>query len=515
MRFYSVFLFLVLSFTLASAQSSFLILDKEENLMYENYLVNTIDTFHSSIYPRMLSSVTNYDSIQSTLQVQSSSPFSNHLRNEYPIELFKQSTQVTPLINISNDFLNPSSSAYTLGTGLLLHSNIGKKVSIHTAVYGALERFGIEEQRAIDSTHILPHIGEYNANINGAYSYTNWQAYITYQPYRFINFQAGKQYNFLGDGYRSLLLSDNSSPYPFIKATVTAGKIQYLILYQFLQDMDTRFATYPNEKKYSTSHYLSWNIGKRFNLNLFETVIWRDELEPGVHRGYDFNYMNPVIFFRPIEFSIGSPDNVIMGGGYRLRLFKKTNLYGQLVLDEFKLKEMKSESGWWGNKYGYQLGLKIYDLFKISNLFVLGEYNTVKPFTYSHWSSMENYGNMHQALAHPLGSNFKEIIGLINYRKNRWQFQAKLSLAKVGIDKDTINYGQNIYRSYDDNRQEYNNYTLQGELTQITKAEVKTTYIVNPLWNLRLEAGIRIYSYSNSIETLKENQLFLTLKTLF
>ena len=499
------------------AQNNFLIIDKETNLLYESQVINESDTFHSAIYPRTITSITNYDSVQQSFQTNSKG-FSNYIHNKNPNSFFNQTSKIIPLINLelSKDF-SGQKSPYTVGAGLLLQSNFGKKVSFEFSVYGAQQRFGIDSKKQIDSTKILPHIGEYNAQVNGAYVYTNWEGYISYKPYKFLNFQIGKDQNFFGDGQRSLLLSGNSSPYKFVKAIVSVGKIKYVVLYQFMKDIDTGIEKTPNELKFSTTHFLSWNLGKRFNINLFETVIWRDKLEDGVHRGYDFNYMNPIIFLRPVEYSIGSADNVIMGGGFRLRLFKKTNIYGQLVLDEFKLAELKANTGWWANKYGYQLGVKIYDLFKIKNLFVLGEYNYVRPFTYSHWTSMENYGNMYEPLAHPLGANFKEIIGLLNYRKNRWQFQARFSLAKLGVDiaSDSTNYGQNIYRSYRDNVNEYGNYTLQGELTQIQSSELKLGYIINPLWNFRIEAGLRVYSYTNSVEELKQQMFFIALKTLF
>lgn len=496
------------------AQNSFLVIDKETNLQYESKLIGLSDTFHSAIYPRTIRSITNYDSLQISIRTDKKGAL-DYFSNKYFIGN-TNSFYINPIINIeaSKDF-SGHSAPYSTGGGFQIHSDIGEKVSFEFSFYGAKQRFGIGDQRQIDSTSVLPHIGTYNAKIDDAYVYTNWQAYLSYRPYRFLNFQAGKQKNFLGDGYRSLLLSDNSSSYPFVKAIVDVGKIQYIVLYQFLKDIDTEFETVPNEQKYSTSHFLSWNIGKRININLFETVIWRDQLEASVHRGYDFNYVNPIIFLRPVEFSIGSPDNVIMGGGFRFRILKNTNFYGQFILDEFKLKEMVSDAGWWANKYGYQMGVKVYDLFKIKNLFVLGEYNVVRPFMYSHKSSMENYGNMYQALAHPLGSNFKELLALVNYRKNRWQFQTKMSFAKVGIDQDSTNYGQNIYRSYFDNAQEYGNFILQGRLTQIVKTEIKFSYLVNPLWNLRLETGLRLYSYSNNLEQEQQNSFFLSLKTLF
>jgi len=496
------------------AQNSFLIIDKEENLLYESELISLSDSFHSAIYPRVITDITNYDSLLK-YSLKEEKGALDYFSNKYFIGN-SSSFYINPILNfgVTKDF-SGRPSPYTAGGGFRMHSDIGKKVSFEFSFYGAKQRFGIGQQKQIDSTNILPQIGAYNAKINGSYVYTNWEGYLSYRPYRFLNLQAGKQKNFLGDGYRSLLLSDNSSSYPFVKAIVNIGKIQYIVLYQFLKDIDTEFETEPNELKYSTSHFLSWNIGKRININLFETVIWRDQLEPSVRRGYDFNYLNPIIFLRPVEYSIGSPDNVIMGGGFRFRLLKNTNFYGQLILDEFKLKEMVSNAGWWANKYGYQIGVKIYDLFKIKNLFVLGEYNVVRPFMYSHKSSMENYGNMYQPLAHPLGSNFKELIALVNYRKNRWQIQTKMSFAKVGFDQDSTNYGQNIYRSYFDNTNEYGNFILQGKLTEIIKTEIKFSYLVNPLWNLRVETGFRFYSYSNESEQAKQNSFFLSLKTLF
>lgn len=512
-----LFLCIFLSDAVVMAQSTFLNIDKEDNLMYESTLINSVDSFHSSIYPHIISDVINYQSIQHSL-LKDKKGFSKYSLNKAPIHAKgkKNDFRIVPLINLklSKDFTDHN-SPYTAGAGLLFQTQMGKKFTIQYAIYGALQQFNVEDQRQINSTQILPHIGEYNAKINSAYSYTNWQGYVSYQAAPYFNIQVGKDQNFWGDGYRSLLLSDNSSPYPFIKATVSVGKLKYIVLYQFLKDIDTEFQDYPNEKKYSTSHYLSWNIGKRININLFESVIWRDQIENGPRRGFDFNYANPIIFFRPVEFSIGSPDNMIMGGGFRFRMFKKTNFYGQVVMDEFKLSEIKARNGWWANKYGYQIGMKVYDLFKVENLFILGEYNWVRPFTYSHWSSMENYGNMFQSLAHPLGANFNEFIGIINYRKNRWQFQGKLSFAQVGIDSDSINNGHNIYRPYNENRAEYGHETLQGELTQIIKAEAKATYIINPVWNLKLETGIRLYRYSNTIESQNQATLFIGLKTIF
>ena len=90
-------------------------------------------------------------------------------------------------------------------------------------------------------------------------------------------------------------------------------------------------------KKWNVMHYLDWSVTKWLNIGIFETIIWQNEDSLGVYRGFEFNYLNPVIFLRPVEFSVGSPDNVLMGITGKLTLFKNHILYGQLAIDEFKL----------------------------------------------------------------------------------------------------------------------------------------------------------------------------------
>ena len=74
---------------------------------------------------------------------------------------------------------------------------------------------------------------------------------------------------------------------------------------------------------------------------------------------------NPNIFFRPIEYNIGSSDNSFFGVNLKATIFKKHILYSQLILDEFLLEEIRNNNGWWANKYGFQFGYKSFDLFEI------------------------------------------------------------------------------------------------------------------------------------------------------
>src|SRR5262249_22762278 len=113
-----------------------------------------------------------------------------------------------------------------------------------------------------------------------------------------------------------------------------------------------------------------------------------------------------------------------------------------LVMDEFVLDHIKSGDGWWANKFAVQLGGKYIDAFGIPNLDLQGEFNIARPFTYSHNTQYGNYSHYQQPLAHPLGANFKELVGVVRYQPlPRLNLTGKLMVRSVGRDSTDYNWG--------------------------------------------------------------------------
>src|SRR5690606_17485657 len=192
--------------------------------------------------------------------------------------------------------------------------------------------------------------------------------------------------------------------------------------------------------KYAAMHHLDVNITRWLNIGLFEGVIF------GRVDKFDFGYLNPIIFYRSIEQQNGSFDNSVAGLDFKANVAKKFQFYGQLLLDEFKLSEVKAGNGWWANKFGFQLGAKYIDAFNIRNLDLQFEHNRARPFTYSHRDSVANYSHYNQPLAHPLGANFKEFIAIARYQPApKWMIQAKAIAYTQGRDLNQISYGSNIF----------------------------------------------------------------------
>jgi hypothetical protein len=209
------------------------------------------------------------------------------------------------------------------------------------------------------------------------------------------------------------------------------------------------------KKKYAAMHHLSINATKWLNIGLFEGVNF------GRANHFDFSYMLPVIFLRSIEGNNGSPDNAVIGIDAKANIAKTAQLYGQLLIDEFNIKELRKDKTWWGNKIGFQLGGKYIDVFGISNLDAQVEWNWIRPFTYSHYDSVGSYVHYNQPLAHPLGANLSEFIGILKYQPlPRLYITGKAIYYKQGLDSAGYNFGSNPLREYDDGRLRYYGYPM-------------------------------------------------------
>lgn len=308
------------------------------------------------------------------------------------------------------------------------------------------------------------------------------------QANKFFTFSGGIGKNFFGEGYRSLLLSDNGAAQPFFKIETSFAGIKYVNLYNFWKDNTVD----PNNKsldirKFSAIHYLSWNITRDINLSVFETVVWQGK-DTLTNRGFDFNYINPIVFYRPVEYGLGSSDNVLLGANLSYKINKNHNIYAQFILDEFLLSELRAKSRWWANKFGGQIGYKS-NRFLMDDLYFQIEFNGVRPFTYSHKSSVHSYGHMNSSVTHPIGANFFEVLNILSYKKKKHRFTNKMTFSAYGADTDSISYGQDIFKSYSLRDGTYGHLTMQGLRMNVFNETLIYEYELLPKINMYLIAA--------------------------
>lgn len=373
--------------------------------------------------------------------------------------------------------------------GVTIRGMIAKKIGFYTSVVENLERAPQFVQDRVTEYRAIPNAGRFNLYKGTGWDYSDARGGITFNAAKFIDFQFAYDKNFIGNGYRSLFLSDFGSNYMFLKVNTRIWKLNYENIFMELNPQfpkAVRDADILLDKKYAAMHHLSLNATKWLNVGLFEAVIF------GRKNDFDFMYLNPIIFLRTAEKQNNSPDNGFVGFDFKANLKKRAQVYGQILFDELIIKELTSGNGWWGNKFGLQGGVKYIDAFNVSNLDVQGEVNMVRPFTYSHYDSTASYGHYNQALAHPLGANFVEAIGIVKYQPlPRLNATAKLIFWKQGIDTGAANYGSNIFKLYNTRSGgDYGYKMVSGARANGINAQLLVTYEVKE--NLFFDGNILI-----------------------
>lgn len=457
---------------------------------FQPYLYSTLNTFHDSIFKN-----TSSPKLKSTAlsKVFNDAP---NKRNQYQL-------QVLPIIHSIQGFDGKPTSENGIGTQLYLNINNDFTTYGNGIIYQSSFPFFIDT--AIYQTQYIRNIGFFKDN---RYRYYYWNVYMSYSK-SYFNFQLGNGKMFIGNGYRSLLLSDIAPPYPYLKLQTNFWKIQYNIFYMLLQHYIPGTNTNSIQNKYSTMHTLSINVNKKWNVLLFENVVWQGT-DTNRYRGLDPTYLSPVIFIRPQEYQQGSADNVMMGINTSYIITRRLQLYAQLAMDEFYLKEIRAGKGWWANKQAWQIGLYLLNFVGIKNLNLRIEYNEAKPYTYSHGSPAQNYAHLGTPLAHPFGANFREFVTTLNYSIRRWNVRIHNVYAEIGKDSLSAqsNVGQNIFLSYTTRGKEYNNYTLQGIRSYFNHFQTDISYLLIPTMNMR--AQITLAYRTNYDVTFKLQNMWIS-----
>ncbi len=360
--------------------------------------------------------------------------------------------EIKPMLNLGIGKDQYDSDIYLMNQrGLIVNGSVDNKVYFHSTILETQARFTSNIRAIYQETGMLPGSGFVKRYYSNVYEFTDGVDYLLSRGHLgfklsgHIDLQFGHGRNFIGNGYRSLILSDRTTNYLFAKINWRIGKVQLQNIFAELVTENQRPQSIsPFPKKYMAAHYLGFKPFKNISVGLFEAVIFSRE------DGFEFNYLNPVIFYRTIEGMIGSPDNVIIGLDGQWNLPRRVQLYGQMIIDEFIFNELfKTGESSWTNKWGIQIGLKHIDFLGVKNLDVQYEFNTVRPYTYSHREFENTFGHYEQPLAHPFGANFGEQLLNISYRfGNRWLFNVKGISFYKGLDIGEDSYGGDIFKSY-------------------------------------------------------------------
>jgi hypothetical protein len=398
---------------------------------------------------------------------------------------------------------NGSQSQFINSRGIRINGSIGNKIGFYTDFTENQSSTPYYVKEFYKEYHSFPYSGY--TRIIGldetklGIDYMQATGYVAFKPSKNFILRFGHSKNFIGSGVRSMILSDFSAPYLNLMMNVRLGRLEYQSILASMNNKQVDVGVSTSvaiPQKYMTFHHLNLNITKNVNVGLFETVIFGE-------RPFDFNYLNPIIFYRFVEGLIGSRDNALVGSDFKVVLGKSIAVYGQYILDEFNSEESKKE-GWYGQKNAGQIGFKYFNFLGMNQLDFQAEYNYARPYTYSHYSSYTNLVNYNTPIAHPLGANFRELILVGRYSPIAKLFiKTTLMKSVKGYDVGATNYGGDVLKSYRENRpDDFGNFITQGNKGNISLFRLETSYMLGHNFFLDLTYQNRSFSLGEEDKTI-------------
>ena len=255
---------------------------------------------------------------------------------------------------------------------------------------------------------------------------------------RFVEVRLARDRNRVGPGVNSLYLSDYAAPYDQLQIRAAAGPFRYSSVFARLTSPERTAGNTVLPSRFGAFHQAGITVG-RVDVNVFESVLFRDDTTGGNRSGFEIAYLNPVIFYRSVESEIGSGDNALLGASVAVRPVDGVRIYGQGVLDEFTAARFFDD--YWANKWGVLGGVHTVDRL-LPGLELRAEAARLRPFLYSHFSSGSAVTHYGDPLAYAAGVNAVDLSFFARYRPTV-RVEAALNAARTvrGRNPDGQNVG--------------------------------------------------------------------------
>ncbi len=485
---YAVLLSCLLIFLCFSYKAQFYNLPNDYifNVLTQKQLAKKDSSLHSGIQPYIPFFSAKYYNVADTHRIFKyivDDPaldvvfFKHVIKVEPRNENFK--LRIDPLLNLElgKDLSDTNYRILSNNTrGFIASGYIGSKFYFETIFAENQSRFPNYISNNANSTTVIPGQGRWKTFKTTGYDYAFSSGFFSYQASKNLNIQVGHGKQKIGNGYRSLLLSDNAFNYPYARLTQKwfKGRMQYSNIYAVLMNLSpasvtsTKYAERLFQKKAASFQYLSINATKFLNIGFFQGLIWQAGDDKN-NQHLSWEYFNPVIYTNITRFGLNNKNNILAGADLKFKITNKLNVYGQFMADNL------SDTTQLGNSFGYQAGLNYFDCFGVNNLFLQMEYNFVNEGSYKNPSGIatnQSYSHYNQNLAYTPNYG-QELVFITDYKWKRFFTNIKYNYQSVPLKT-------NYY------------YTMSA-------INAKLGYVINPSYNLNVMCGInyRVQNFNN------------------
>lgn len=251
---------------------------------------------------------------------------------------------------------------YFLNTrGFEAFGRLGKRIYFNTEFYENQARYPRYEDSIINVMRGIPGQGFGKAFKVDGKDWAMVFGHISVDVNKHLTLTLGNGKNSIGSGYRSVILSDLSFNYPFLRADLNFGKFYYYVLWGYMQsDHWSYFSTHETGEshyKYASYHVAGWKPNNQLELSVVEGVMWRNTNKDNVYK-YGPNAMMfvPVIGLPLASYGFNDDNRVQIGFDVNYTPIKYIKLYGQYNY------QGKNRTYNAHDFYGYQIGLHWFDL---------------------------------------------------------------------------------------------------------------------------------------------------------
>lgn len=269
----------------------------------------------------------------------------------------------------------------------------------------------------------------------------------------------------------SSILSDNTNPLPYVEWTTGMKHLRFKFMHARLSPNAAIVQDTSNTRRNLSAHRVEFDISPNFEFAFNEMIVY-------AHRDFELGYLNPLNFLYTEEHAQGDRDNLLMALDFKWRVIPGLTTYGSWLIDE--LDWYKLFSGWWGNKFIFQIGGTYYPK---ANLPSLGmEFTAGRPWTYSHRYPVNSFTSAGRVLGLKAGPNTQTLRIFSSWQVNpALHTRAVFDYVIQGDDpgSDPLNsYGDHVY--FGDETASF----LLGELSETTRLSFMLDYYLS--YNLSL-----------------------------